>query len=233
MSHNSNDHLSIPDLDFGDEALYKQPKPKKKPNANELPMLLAMCVFSFLVLGTYAMVKFTPGMEFKLGALFSTANDRPSSAYLIGNIKLGTTMDVLRAAHPNAQKAIAPNGSITLGFADAGSTYQIWYGEDGPSLIAYKARHDQIIEGISEDDYINTLAKDYGSPSLSTCTRRTSDGVRDCRFSWWMPGDMRVDLISRQDQSPSPSRLMVTTITTDTRLEGRMIRAQLAVTQPR
>lgn len=231
MKNTPNNRLGIPDYDFGDEVLYEQPKPEKEPSGKELPMLIAMCLFSFLVLGTYMLIKFTPGMEYKLGSLFYGATARASSAYQVGSINLGTTIDVLRAQHPHAQKAIAPNGSITMAFNDANSTYQIWYAEDGPNHIAYKARQDQVIKGMSEDDYINTKSKEYGAPSVSSCTRRTSDGVRDCRFSWWMPGEMRIDIISRQEQAPDhtalASRLMVTTLTTDTRLEGRMFRSQL------
>ncbi|OEJ69062.1 hypothetical protein [Magnetovibrio blakemorei] len=224
----------IPDYDFGDEVLYEQSKPEKDPKGakgKEIPILVAMCLFSFLVLGTYMLIKFTPGMEYKLGAMFYTTNDRASSAYQIGQIRLGTTMNVLRAVQPHAQKAIAPNGAITMAFSDGDSSYQIWYAEDGPYNIAYKARQDQVVRGQSEDDYINTLAKQYGAPSVSSCTQRTSDGVRDCRFSWWMPGEIRIEVISRQDQaidrSTSSSRLMITTITTDTRLEGRMFRTKL------
>lgn len=234
MKNDRHNPYKIPDYDFGDEVLYEQPEPEKAPSGlkgKEVPILLAMCLFSFLVLGTYLLIKFTPGMEYKLGAMFYATNDRFSSAYQVGNVRLGTTMDVLRAVQPHAQKAIAPNGAITMAFVDGDSSYQIWYAEDGPYNIAYKARKDQVVMGQSEDDYINALAKEYGAPSVSSCSRRTSDGVRDCRFSWWMPGEIRIEVISRQDQSvdktDASASLSVTTITTDTRLEGRMFRTQL------
>jgi len=240
MAHsNSNDnHLGIPDYDFGDEVFYKQPKPERAPRRNDITVLLAMCGFLFLVLGTFALIKFTPGLEFRLGSFFSMIGPNAQSGYQLGNVKLGTTMDVLRRSQPDAQKAITSGGAILMSFADGDAKYMVWYGEDGPYHIAYKARQNRTITGMSEDDYIGTIAKRYGAPSVSACTRRITDGIRDCRFSWWMPGEMRLDLISRQDATdPSATtatpNLEVTMIATDTRLEGRILREQLTTTVER
>jgi len=234
MAHSDNNsrNYTIPDYDFGDDVLYKQekPKPKRRNRDNDIAALFAMCVFTFLVLGTFVMIKITPGMEFKLGAFFSKIGATPNPAYQLGNVKLGTTMDVLRTSQPGAQKAMTSNGSILLSFSEKDAKYMVWYGEDGPYHIAYKARQNRTIEGISEDDYIGTIAKRYGAPSVSTCTRRITDGLRDCRFSWWMPEEVRLDLISRQDTSAATPRLDVTMIATDTRLEGRIQRDQLTTT---
>lgn len=82
---------------------------------------------------------------------------------------------------------------------------------------------------MSEDDYLSTIAKRYGAPSVSSCSRRITDGMRDCRFTWWMPGELRLDMNSRQDTRASSStpRLMVSLVATDTRLENRIRRAHL------
>jgi len=239
MAHTSfkNDDFGIPNYDFGDEVFYKQPRKQQEKRENDIAVLVAMCLFSFLVLGTFAMVKFTPGMEFKLGSFFSIIGATEHPGYQLGNVKLGTTMDVLRTRQPGAQKAMTARGAITLSYQEDNSDYTVWYGEDGPYHIAYKARQNRIITGMSEDDYIGSIARLYGAPSVSTCSRRITDGLRDCRFSWWMPGEIRLDLNSRQDLSQNNStaqpRLMVTQVATDTRLEGRIRRAHLSTTTAR
>ena len=229
-THTNSKNYAIPDYDFGDEVLYKQEKPKQKSRRrrdNDMAILFAMCVFTFLVLGTYVMIKITPGMEFKLGSFFSMIGGDPSSSYQLGKVKLGTTMDVLRTSQPGAQKTMASNGAILMSFTEEDAHFIVWYGEDGPYHTAYKVRQNRTITDMSEDDYIGTIAKRYGAPSVSTCSKRITDGLRDCRFSWWMPGEVRLDLVSRQDiGAPTPS-LDITLITTDTRLEGRIMRDQL------
>lgn len=231
---NSNDNKhGVPDYDFGDEVLYKQPKIKRPRRRNDIVVLLAMCAFVLLVLGTFMAIKFTPGMEFKLGSFFSMLGSNGKSSYQLGNVKLGTTLNVLRRNQPNAQKAITSGGAILLSFADGDAKYMVWYGEDGPYHIAYKARQNRIITDMSEDEYIGTIAKRYGAPSVSSCTRRITDGVRDCRFSWWMPGEVRLDLISRQTGNAVAPQLDITMVATDTRLEGKIMRDQLATSVER
>jgi len=217
-----------PDYDFGDDVLYKQVKRKDHRSDKDISVLFAMFLFAFLVLGTFIMIKITPGMEFKLGSFFSMVSNKPHPGHILGNVKLGTTMNVLSAQQPNAEKAIAANGAITLAFDEGDARYTVWYGEDGPYHIAYKARQHRAITGMSEDDFIGTIAQRYGAPSVSTCTRRIADGVRDCRFSWWMPGEVRLDLNSRQLIGSTEQRLMVTMTATDTHLESRIRDAQLA-----
>lgn len=103
--------LGIPDYDYGDDLLYHKPKPKKqpgRPGRNDTKVLLAMCLFSFLVLGTFVAIQMIPGMQFKLGSIFSLAGTNEHPGYTLGNVKLGTTIDILRVRHPNAQKASRP-----------------------------------------------------------------------------------------------------------------------------
>ncbi len=222
-----NKNIGIPDYDYGDDVFYPQPKQERKQNENDIAVLFAMCVFAFLVLGTFLAVKFTPGLEFRLSAFFSVIGATDHPGYQLGNVKLGTTMDVLRQQQPDAIKGMTANGSLTLSYQDDEANYTVWYAEDGPYHIAYKARQSRVIEGMSEDDYIGSLAKRYGAPSVSTCSRRITDGMRECRFTWWMSGEVRMDLHSRQELGTDVQRLLVTQIATDTRLEGRIRRANL------
>lgn len=231
MPKNSN--YSPPDYDFGDEIFYKQAEPEKPRRQMDISILVTMLFFVLIVIGTYAAIKLMPGMEFKMGSFFTALSNKPQADTVVGNIKLGSTLDVLREKYPYAEKAVAANGALTMGYDDGDSRYTIWYGEDGPYHIAYKARQYRVLPGVSEDDYVNDIVKKFGAPSVSTCSRSIVDGMRDCRFSWWMPDELRLDLTSRQDTSTKDPRLMVTLVATDTRLEGRIQRAHLNTTASR
>jgi len=221
-----------PDYDFGDEVLYSQPETKKSGD-NDIKVLVWMCLIAVLVLSSFAMIQVIPGAQFKIGALFSSMGMTEHPGYELGNVKLGTTMDVLRETQPQAQKSITANGSIALSFNEDDANYVVWYGEDGPYHIAYKARQNRIVTGMSEDEFISKITTKYGAPSVSTCTQRLMDDVRDCRYSWWMPGELRLDLISRQSTNTTngANKLSVTLTATDTRLEGRIRRANLTTTR--
>jgi|GEM_PF-1331569 len=232
--HTNTKKYAIPDYDFGDDVLYEKEKPKpkakKRHRDNDIGALFAMVVFTFLVLGTFIMIKVTPGMEFKLGSFFSMIGGSTQPNYHLGKVELGTTMDVLRTRQPDAQKTMASNGAILMSFTEEDAQFIVWYGEDGPYHTAYKVRQNRTITGMSEDEYIATFAKRYGAPSVSTCSKRITDGLRDCRFSWWMPGEVRLDMISRQSNDAPVQRLDITLITTDTRLEGRIMRDHVTTT---
>ncbi|MCW8915966.1 MAG: hypothetical protein OQK24_08950 [Magnetovibrio sp.] len=232
-----------PEYDFGDDILYYQSsktksKPKTRPTAglkrqekdNDIKTLVLMCLFAFLILGSFVMIKMTPGMEFKISTFFSMAGMKERTGYQLGNVKLGTTMDVLRKDHPDAHKAMAANGAVTLSYNDTDGDYTVWYGEDGPYHIAYKARRNHTVTDLSEEEFVRNVSKRYGGPSVTSCNRRLTDAMQECQYSWWMPGELRLDMISRRDPSIPNADINVTMMATDTRLEGRIRRANLSTT---
>jgi hypothetical protein len=192
---------------------------------SDIVILLAMCTFAFLVLGAFFAIKMLPETNVKVGALFSTYFDnRDERSFTLGSVKLGTTIDQVRNRHEKAVKGVTSDGSITLAFVDGTERYIVWYGENGPQHIAYKARQVRELHGVTEDEFIGSIAERYGAPSLSTCSRRIVDGVRDCQFSWWIPGEIRLDINSRQDSHSTTPILKITQQITDTRMDGRLHR---------
>ena len=229
-----------PDLDYGDDVLYykekeieapkwikRRKKRRQQGKDNDLAMLLTLCLFAFLMLGGFVFVKMTPGVDFNFAALFSLAGVKEDPAYKLGNVRLGTTLDILRKDFPNAYKAMSANGSVTMSFSDADGDYTVWYGEDGPTHLAYKVRQNYASQDASEDELVNSIAKRYGSPSISTCSKRSTDGARECRYSWWLRGELRLDMVTRNGMREAPSLTNVTMMATDTRLEGQVQRANL------
>ena len=192
---------------------------------NDIVVLMAMCAFAFLVLGAFMLIKMLPDSDIKISAFLNSYLDqRNETSFTLGAVQLGTTIDQVRDRHAHAVKGVTADGSITLAFLDGDERYIVWYGEDGPRHIAYKARQMRELSGISEDEFIGSIAERYGAPSISTCSRRVLDGMRDCQFSWWIPGEVRMDVTSRKDSRAENPTLNVTMQITDTRKEGRLRR---------
>lgn len=192
---------------------------------SEIMVLLAMCTFAFIVLGMVVALKMLPDTEIQIGRFLNGYFDvRDEQSFALGKVKLGTTIDHVRNRYSHAVKGVTQNGSITLAFLDGEDKYIVWYGEDGPAHVAYKARQTQHLTGTSEDDFIGSIAERYGAPSLASCSQRVADGLRDCHFSWWIPGEVRLDVNSRQDTHLTTPSLKVTLQITDTRMAGRLQR---------
>lgn len=210
-------------------AYNKHNRRKAKPQRNEIKVLLTMCVAAILALGTVVTLTMASGMDFNLTNFFANygAKDKAPKELELSGVKLGTTIDALRARHPAARKGLTTSGAITMTFQDQGLPTMVWYGENGPSHVAYKMRQTSFITGMSEDEYVGQIVERYGAPSLASCSRRVSGGIRDCQFSWWVPGQLRLDLNSRQhigNDREASDVLKITTQVTDTRLEGRFKR---------
>lgn len=207
---------------------YYKSEPERSVRS-DIIVLLAMCSFAFLVLGAFIAFKVLPQTDVEVGAFFNSYFDkRDDKSFKLGTVQLGSSIEQVRKRHVSAIKGVTADGSVTLAFLDGNDSYMVWYGENGPLHIAYKARQTRVITDASEDEFIGSIAERYGAPSLSTCSRRIADGLRDCQFSWWIPGEVRLDVNSRQDlhaaRRADGAALKVTMQITDTRAEGRLRR---------
>ena len=204
---------------------HAHPQMKRNRSGNgDISMLLTLCMFAFLILGAFVAFKMAPPFEFKLGNLFISQPAQTNQATMLGPVELGDTIDAVRKSHPAAIKSVSARGGTSLSFADGNDQYIVWYGNDGPKTVAFKARQNRKVIGVTEDEFVGDLAAHYGAPSLASCSRRLADGMRDCHFSWWVPGKIRLDLNSRQFMDNTVPTLIVTMQITDTRMEGRMRR---------
>jgi len=228
-------HTDAADYNYGDDVLYPKPKPKSKRRHRDkdVSLLVALCVFSLALLGSFVALKLIPKPGLDLASFFSLAKTRDAAQKNWGMEKLGTTIDVLRARQPGALQTTSKNGSIMVSFSEDDGRYLVWYGQDGADQIAYKSRQNRIIEDTSEESYIATIAKRYGAPATSECNRAIASDQRDCQFSWWTPDEVRLDLTSRRSVKDTTANLDVTLVATDTRLEGRILRNQLSTTLKR
>jgi len=197
---------------------------KTQNKRSDTSKLAILCLISFIALGSFAAIKMVPEGDFSLAQFFSTKKSNNKHAVELGGVELGSTIDLVRNTQPEATKSLTATGAITMAFAEKDSAYMVWYGEDGPNHVAYKARQTRIIRDMSEDEFVGQLTVKYGAPTLSSCSRRVTDGIRDCHFSWWIPKDIRLDLSSRQfSKSPTPTLKVMMQIT-DTRMDLRLQR---------
>lgn len=204
---------------------YVHPQMKNKRGGNgDISVLVSMCMFAFLILGAFVAFKMLPTFEFKIGNFFVSRAEQTNQATTLGPVQLGSTIDAVRKAHPAATKNATALGATTLSFADGNDQYIVWYASEGTKTVAFKARQSRKIVGVTEDEFVGDLAARYGAPSLASCSRRLADGMRDCHFSWWVPGKIRLDLNSRQFMNNAEPTLLITMQITDTRVEGRMRR---------
>lgn len=195
-----------------------------KPKTSKKSTLVVLCMLSFMALGIVAVVKKAPNVAFSFKQFFSVYASSENNAISLGDVKLGTTMSDVRSLQPDATMSVTRSGDITLAFTEKASAFMVWYSEVDSRHVAYKARQARTVKGMSEDDFIGELALKYGSPSLATCSRRVTDGIRDCHFSWWIKDDIRLDLTSRQRTKNKDSDLQVTLQITDTRMDSRLQR---------
>ena len=198
--------------------------PRSKSKTAKKSTLVVLCMLSFIALGVVAVVKKAPNVEFSFNQFFSIYTPPEDTAVSLGDVTLGSTMSAIRSTRPNATMSVTRSGDITLAFTEKSSAFMVWYSEVDSRHVAYKARQARTIKGMSEDDYIGELALKYGAPSLATCSRRVTDGIRDCHFSWWIQDDIRVDLTSRQRTKNKNADLQVTLQITDTRLDFQLQR---------
>ncbi|MBL4692098.1 MAG: hypothetical protein JKY92_02070 [Magnetovibrio sp.] len=190
-------------------AHFKTKHPHKK--RSELSTLMLLSVLTLGILGSMMVTN-----------IFSFSSFSKTNAVSLGGVELGSSLDSFRDQQPQATSDLTRFGSLTMTFADLDSAYRIWYGEDGQNTVAYKARQSRVIDGISEDEFVGQLSMEYGPPSLSSCSRRVMDGIRDCHFSWWVPDNVRIDLNSRQIKKSSGPQIQITLQITDTRMNMRL-----------
>ena len=208
-----------------------QPYAREKAPRSDIKMLLGMCVVAMVALGAIVSLGMLDKSGFNIGKFFTPVEGQEEAqTFSLSNIKLGTTMDDLLVLHPRARQGVSSDGAVTMTFQDKGMPTAVWYGNYKGQRVAYKMRQASVVSGVSEDEYIGQIVERYGAPSLASCSRRVSDGMRDCQFSWWIPGELRLDINSRQDMyasAQSGSLLKITTQVTETRLAGHMRRSRI------
>jgi len=208
---------------------YQQPqltRYKTNKKRSDTSTLAILCLCSFVALGAFVGIKMAPDSGFSLSQFFTiAAPSQKNEAVMLGGIELGSSMDSALKTHPGAAKSITSSGAITMAFGDKDTHYIVWYGENKNQTVAYKARQNRTLVGITEDEFVGNLTTKFGPPSLSSCSRRIENGLRDCHFSWWIGNDIRLDLTSRQFTNRAIPKLKITLQTTDTRMALRLQRS--------
>ncbi len=202
---------------------------KSEHNA-DISILVALCLFAIIMLAALIATQNRTVLSTELTSFFIEINKERNSGFQLGPLKLGATLQSHRAKRPDGVVSVNAKGNIALSFEESGATFTVWYG--GPEKqLAYRTRMSTAFEGNANEDAIDAIIKRYGSPSITSCDRRVTDGVLACNYSWWLPSDIRVDIASRVsapirgDNTGQIKSGTLTTMVTDTRLMGRVLRA--------
>ncbi|MCK5444372.1 MAG: hypothetical protein KAI73_02040 [Rhodospirillaceae bacterium] len=198
---------------------------KKDP---DISALVALCLFAFLMLAALLMIKNYNGFAPKVTNFFTQIRKQQNDQFQIGDFKLGTSLASLQAKRPDVMGGVNARGQIVASYLDSGARYTAWYGRDGETIFSYRARYDTILNDIDEEAVVYEIISAHGAPSTDSCNARITDGMRACKYSWWLGKGQRLDLATRTPTDGSDI-LKVTMIATDTRLQRRALQSPKGV----
>ncbi|MDH5188295.1 MAG: hypothetical protein OEW37_04990 [Rhodospirillaceae bacterium] len=189
-------------------------------NIEETSALVALFLFSLILLASYLMlISYNPETG-GATSFFTEISKSKDQSLQIGDMKIGASLTNLKQINPEAITGVNANGQISANYKDNGATFTAWFGKEGVRTFSHTIRYDNVFFDTDEDAVIYELSTKYGSPSTNSCNARITDGVRSCKFTWWLKDGMRFDAITRQPIK-SADWLNLTIIATDTRLKNR------------
>ena len=193
-----------------------------KKNA-DMSALMALCLFSLIMLATYLMVLNYSAITGEVTTFFTEISKTKDKKFQLGEIKLGSSLASLKKSRPDSIIGVTASGKITAAYKEGSAIYSAWYGEEGPRNFSYRMRYDNSFTDTDEDAIIYEISERHGAPSTNSCNARITDGMRACKFTWWLSDGVRLDVQTRTPIK-SNDRVNLTIIATDTRLKGRVQR---------
>lgn len=190
-----------------------------KTNA-DASILGMLCIFSLLMLASYIMVMNPKALSNETTSFFVELSESKNQRFQMGHIKLGSSLADLRKLRSDAIAGVTSSGNVSAIYKDGGATYSAWYGTEGSRNFSYRVRYDNNFTNTDEDAFISEISERFGGPSTSSCNARITDGMRACKFSWWLPDAVRLD-VSTRTPIKNTDHLKLTIIATDTRQIGR------------
>ncbi|MCK5167534.1 MAG: hypothetical protein KAQ66_09445 [Rhodospirillaceae bacterium] len=193
-----------------------------KKNA-DTSALMALCLFSIIMLATYLMVLNSTTVTNEVTTFFTEISKTKNQRFQLGEIKLGSSLVSLKKSRPDSVVGVTASGQITAAYKEGSAIYTAWYGEEGPKDFSYRMRYDNTFSDTDEDAIIYEISERHGSPSTNSCNARITDGVRACKFTWWLSDGVRLEVVTRTPIK-SNNKINLTIIATDTRLKSRIQR---------
>ncbi|MDH3335733.1 MAG: hypothetical protein OEL50_03720 [Rhodospirillaceae bacterium] len=193
---------------------------KNEKGDESMSTLVAMFLFSLILLAAYLMVMRYNASTVQTTSFFTEISKSKNQRFQIGDMKIGTSLKSLKKANPSSVVGVSANGQISAHYSDGSATYTAWYGEEGPRSFSYMIKYDNVFQNTDEEAIVYELSEKYGAPSANSCNARITDGVRACKFTWWLKDGVRFDAITRRPIKTG-DWLNLTIVATDTRLKNR------------
>ena len=183
-------------------------------------VLVALFLFSLIMLATYLMVMKYNATNNEATSFFTEISKSKNQRFQIGDMKIGASLASLKKANPSSVVGVNASGQVSAYYNDGGATYSAWYGEEDQRSFSYMVKYDNVFQNTDEDAVVSELSEKYGAPSTNSCNARITDGVRACKFTWWLKDGVRFDAITRKPIK-NGDWLNLTIVATDTRLKNR------------
>ena len=193
-----------------------------KKNA-EISALVALCLFSIIMLATYLMVLNYTAVTSEVTTFFTEISKSKNQRFQLGEIKLGSSLASLKKSRPDSIVGVTASGKISAAYKEGSAIYTAWYGEEGPKDFSYRMRYDNTFSNTDEDAIIYEISERHGAPSTNSCNARITDGMRACKFTWWLSDGVKLEVATRTPIKSNDS-VSLTMIATDTRLKNRVNR---------
>ncbi len=193
----------------------------------ETSVLMALCLFSIIMLATYLMVINYTAVTSEVTTFFTEISKNKNQRFQLGEIKLGSSLASLKKSRPDSIVGVTASGKISAAYKEGGAIYTAWYGEEGPKNFSYRMRYDNTFSNTDEDAIIYEISERHGTPSTNSCNARITDGVRACKFTWWLSDGVKLEVATRTPIKSTDSAndsVKVAMIATDTRLKSRVNR---------
>ena len=189
----------------------------------DMSVLVALCLFSLILLATYLMVLNYAAVTSEVTTFFTEISKTKNQRFQLGEMKLGSSLASLKKSRPDSVVGISASGQISAAYKEGSATYSAWYGKEGPRDFSYRMRYDNTFADADEDAIIYEISERHGAPSTNSCNARITDGMRACKFTWWLSDGVKLDVQTRTPIK-SNDHVSLTIIATDTRLKSRIRR---------
>lgn len=196
---------------------------KDDDQKEDVSILVALCLFSLILLAAYLTVINRNMVTGEVTSFFTEISKSKNQRFQIGDMKIGSSLMSLKKIKPSAIVGVNATGQVSAQYKDGDATYTAFFGNEGSRSFSYIIRYDNVFNNTDEDAVINEISEKYGSPSTNSCNARITDGVRACKFTWWLPDGIILDAVTRQPIKDG-EWLNLTIIATDTRLKNRIQR---------
>ena len=193
--------------------------------------ILAIFLSLFLITGYGTYLSAFGTLDIHWGTEKNRKDPEVKSDYEIADIKIGMTLDAVKAIHPNLKiEAIEPS-NIIASFERDSVKHTAWFRPVNGFNVLWKIRFSRFLADITPDQALASLANTFGLSYSSACKRSAFRPVPQCRYNWLGASGISVqaELFKIQSEPVVGAKPLGTSLTVtahDPSVLGRPMRAE-------